>query len=145
MNHLDLFSGIGGFAYAAQQVWGKDHNILAFVEKDKYCQKVLNKHWPDVPIIDDIKEYKYGDVANSNTERLQRSGETGNISSKGQDYDKLSARCSENAKMWSVEPNVGRVANGIPNRVHRLKGLGNAIVPQCVMPIMWAIKEIEKL
>ena len=31
---------------------------------------------------------------------------------------------------WEVEPNVGRVANGIPNRVDRLKGLGNAIVPQ---------------
>jgi DNA (cytosine-5)-methyltransferase 1 len=31
---------------------------------------------------------------------------------------------------WSVEPDVGRVANGIPNRVDRLKGLGNAVVPQ---------------
>ena len=31
---------------------------------------------------------------------------------------------------WEVEPNVGRVANGIPDRVDRLKGLGNAIVPQ---------------
>ena len=31
---------------------------------------------------------------------------------------------------WSVEPNVGRVANGIPNRVHRLKQLGNSVVPQ---------------
>jgi DNA (cytosine-5)-methyltransferase 1 len=31
---------------------------------------------------------------------------------------------------WEVEPNVGRVANGVSNRVDRLKGLGNAIVPQ---------------
>ena len=31
---------------------------------------------------------------------------------------------------WQVEPNVGRVADGIPNRVDRLKGLGNAVVPQ---------------
>jgi len=30
---------------------------------------------------------------------------------------------------WAIEPNVGRVANGIPNRVDRLKGLGNAVVP----------------
>lgn len=30
---------------------------------------------------------------------------------------------------WETEPNVGRVANGIPHRVHRLKGLGNAQVP----------------
>ena len=31
---------------------------------------------------------------------------------------------------WSPEPAVGRVANGVPNRVDRLKGLGNAVVPQ---------------
>ena len=30
---------------------------------------------------------------------------------------------------WQIEPNVGRVANGSPHRVHRLKGLGNAQVP----------------
>jgi len=33
-------------------------------------------------------------------------------------------------KWWEIEPNVGRVANGIPDRVDRLKGLGNAVVPQ---------------
>ena len=31
---------------------------------------------------------------------------------------------------WQVEPDVGRVAHGIPNRVDRLRGLGNAVVPQ---------------
>ncbi len=31
---------------------------------------------------------------------------------------------------WSTEPDVGRVAHGIPSRVDRLKGLGNAIIPQ---------------
>lgn len=42
---------------------------------------------------------------------------------------------------WSVEPNVGRVANGVPSRVDRLKCLGDAIVPQCAALIMEAIKE----
>ena len=338
MNHLDLFSGIGGFAYAAQQVWGNDHNVVAFVEKDKYCQKVLNKHWPDVPIIDDIKEYKYGDVANTESEGARRIfvkdeaqrpqssnelfGERSTVlrNSKGdKTYDRpaidlltggfpcqpfsvagkqrgknddrylwpemfrviqetqpswiigenvpgiinmgleatvldlekegyevellvlpacgvgawhqryrvwivahsehngqfateksrstteaiqwqqerqdgtqytkgtsslskaredmadsnnrgrppvkhtrgsekedsrgekgaygMSGQCSNISREqnWATEPNVGRVVNGIPNRVDKLKGLGNAIVPQCVEPIMWAIKEIEKL
>ncbi len=44
---------------------------------------------------------------------------------------------------WLVEPNVGRVAHGIPGRVDRLKGLGNAIVPQIAMNIGLAIKEQE--
>ena len=35
-----------------------------------------------------------------------------------------------NQEWWATEPNVGRVAHGVQNRVHRLKGLGNAIVPQ---------------
>lgn len=41
------------------------------------------------------------------------------------------AECSAalGANWWSVEPNVGRVANGISNRVDRLRGLGNAVVP----------------
>jgi DNA (cytosine-5)-methyltransferase 1 len=59
----------------------------------------------------------------------------------------MSGQCSNISREqnWATEPAVGRVANGIPNRVDKLKGLGNAIVPQCVTPIMWAIKEIEKL
>jgi len=43
---------------------------------------------------------------------------------------------------WDAEPNVGRVANGIPNRVDRLRGLGNAIVPQIVMQIGLTIKNL---
>ncbi len=35
-----------------------------------------------------------------------------------------------NSRQWATEPNVGRVANGVPSRVDRLKCLGNAVVPQ---------------
>ncbi len=45
-------------------------------------------------------------------------------------------------KHWSTEPNVGRVAHGIPARVDRLKGLGNAVVPQIVEMIGNAILDI---
>ena len=42
----------------------------------------------------------------------------------------LSKSRERNNEWWEVEPNVGRVANGVSDRVDRLKGLGNAIVPQ---------------
>jgi site-specific DNA-cytosine methylase len=45
---------------------------------------------------------------------------------------------------WSVEPNVGRVAHGVPGRVYRLKGLGNSIVPQIVEEIGYALIKAEK-
>lgn len=44
---------------------------------------------------------------------------------------------------WSVEPDVGRVAHGVPARVDRLKCLGNAVVPQQFYPIFKAIYDIE--
>lgn len=44
---------------------------------------------------------------------------------------------------WAVEPDVGRVANGVPSRVDRLKCLGNAVVPQQFYPVFKAIADIE--
>ena len=52
--HLDLFSGIGGFALAAR--WNGLRTIQ-FVEYEPYAQKVLRKNFPDVPIHDDIKDF----------------------------------------------------------------------------------------
>ena len=44
---------------------------------------------------------------------------------------------------WSVEPDVGRVANGVPDRAHRLAALGNAVVPQIPELIGHAILQAE--
>ena len=53
-----------------------------------------------------------------------------------------SSLCGESA-WWDFEPNVGRVAHGIPGRVHRLKALGNSIVPKIAEEIGKAIIEAE--
>lgn len=45
---------------------------------------------------------------------------------------------------WPVEPDVGRVAHGVPHRVDRLKCLGNAVVPQQFYPVFQAIADIER-
>jgi len=44
---------------------------------------------------------------------------------------------------WRTEPNVGRVANGVPNRSHRLKCLGNAVIPQIPEIIGRAIMSVH--
>ena len=53
MNHLSLFSGIGGLDLAAEWAGFK---TVGFVEFNPFCQAVLRKHWPNVPIISDIRE-----------------------------------------------------------------------------------------
>ena len=58
MRLLDLFSGIGGFSLAASWVWGDELDIVGFVEIEKFCQKILKKHWPDVPMHEDIRNVK---------------------------------------------------------------------------------------
>src|SRR5664280_1013340 len=55
MNHLDLFSGIGGFALAAQTVWGSDYHCVGFCEIDSFCQQVLRKNFEGVKIYGDIR------------------------------------------------------------------------------------------
>jgi DNA (cytosine-5)-methyltransferase 1 len=49
---IDTFSGIGGFSLAARWLGGIE--TVQFVEREQYCQQILHKHWPNVPIHDDI-------------------------------------------------------------------------------------------
>jgi DNA (cytosine-5)-methyltransferase 1 len=282
MKSLELFAGIGGISLAAE--WAGVETV-AFCEREPFCQKILNKHWPYVPIFDDVctlskktleergvdvgaielisggfpcqpysiagkrkgttddrdlwpemfriigeirPRWVVGEnvanfvnmeldrtlldlesigyqtksfvipacsvdakhqrnrvfvVAYSRCELRERGGverengmETGKQDA---DFFKRSSKVvsdsssiglqrqrelikpinsTENRKRktgesfdvckpskWPAEPDVGRVAHGIPNRVDRLRGLGNAVVPQQIYPIFKAIMEIEKL
>jgi len=59
MNHLDLCSGIGGWALAFREL---GINTIAFCEIDKYPQQVLQKNFPSIPIFNDLKELTYEDI-----------------------------------------------------------------------------------
>tara|TARA_R100000808_G_scaffold1302_1_gene6058 strand:- start:1102 stop:2160 length:1059 start_codon:yes stop_codon:yes gene_type:complete len=48
------------------------------------------------------------------------------------------------SREWPAEPCVGRVADGVPNRVDRIKGLGNAVVPQLIQAIGELVIEADK-
>jgi DNA (cytosine-5)-methyltransferase 1 len=77
------------------------------------------------------KRGQSSNVADASGGRCFRDGT--NISQKGQSQSWLgSAWCrnSHRTDQWLTEPDVGRVAHGIPLRVDRLRSLGNAIVPQ---------------
>ena len=248
LRHLDLFSGIGGFALGLESTGGFE--TVGFCDNEPFAQKVLKKHWPDVPCYEDVRNvgrdtvgyrgvdiitggfpcqpfsvagkqdpndnrqlwpemfriikeirptyvigenvrnlisirdglvfeqvctdlegegyevqtfvlpasavnaphqrYRCWIVANSCGKGLQVTKIARNDGkNQKKSYDKLIGRCSaiQGEKIsqgnWTVEPSVGRVAHGIPNRVDRLKGLGNAIVPQIAYQIGMAIKEAE--
>lgn len=80
-------------------------------------------------------------LADTQSERMEGRENTRETSGKREKAIKQSLRqCSLNRE-WAVEPPVGRVANGIPYRVDRLKGLGNAIVPKIAEILGEAIAE----
>lgn len=233
MRHLDLFSGIGGFALAARWVgW----ETVGFCEIDSYCQKVLRKHWPDVPIHGDIKEYDGQEcdiitggfpcqpyshagkqrgtdddrhlwpenrrivsrrrprwyvgenvtgiigmeldqvlfdledlgysvdvfvlpacsvnaihrrdrvfiVAHANSEGLQRIEDAGLPGKGWKGWPQHITGLLESERRLAVPTGkCGGVHDGVSNRMDRLKGLGNAIVPQVAEVIFRAINEVE--
>ena len=216
MNVLDLFSGIGGFSLGLERAGMK---TIAFCEVDPKCRQVLRKHWPNVPIYEDVRTLHAKDISETidvicggfPCQDISTAGKGAGLSgersglwfefrrlideakpkfaiienvsalrSRGLDqvlrslfeigYDaewhcitassigaphqrdrvwivaypnstqcegrSLSSRIHQEHSnissqgWWSVEPNVGRVANGVSGRVDRLKQLGNSVVPQ---------------
>ena len=233
LRHLDLFSGIGGFALGLESTGGFE--TVGFCDNEPFAQKVLKKHWPDVPCYEDvrdvgvatvgyrgvdiitggfpcqpfsvagkqdpndnrqlwpemfriIKEIRPTYVIGENVRNLisiregvvfeqvctDLEGEGYQVQTFVLPASAVNAphqryRCwilanSDNARWekqwwqeaaqeeqqtskcgswWSVEPSVGRVAHGIPYRVDRLKGLGNAVVPQIPAVLGRAILEVH--
>jgi len=79
------------------------------------------------------------DVADTNGERSQRTKQS--ETHRGETETQLSTTQSikTEGNHWEFEPDVGRVAYGVPGRVHRLKALGNSIVPKIVEEIGYAL------
>jgi DNA (cytosine-5)-methyltransferase 1 len=246
---LDLFSGIGGFSLGLERTGGFE--TMAFCEIEKYPRKVLAKHWPGVPIYDDVREltadrlirdgigvdvicggFPCQDISNAGNQagiaegtrsglwsecarllgEIQPryaifenvtallSGDNGrwfqqvlwDISQVGydvewhcipanaravdaphrrdrvwiityphneglqglwqgrtlQEWSEATRHAGQSGESlewsWATEPDICRVANGVPQRSHRLKALGNAVVPQIPEIIGRAILEAER-
>ena len=223
MNVLDLFSGIGGFSLGLERAGMR---TVAFCEIEPYPRAVLRKHWPAVPIFEDIRELPAEDFAGvdvvsggfpcqafstaSHGRRIAEDlwpgmqrvisiirptfviAENVNESAikwAANDSEKLGYRtvvrrigahdCGADHKrnrwwlcayphnqselprlidaevaqlsavcrgLWGPAnyARATRVSDGVPNRTHRIKALGNAVVPQVVEMIGRAIMEADK-
>lgn len=171
IRHLDLFSGIGGFALAAEAVWGQGGVQHTFVEYDPFCRAVLKKHWPKAEIHGDIREFiadanesrrgetlcgeqtpgrkshsdkQSGDAPDSHGPGRQRSENEGR-------RERHSAGGTWDQEWFTVATRLCTVDDGLPGGLVRprgwrnaaLKGAGNAIVPQVATEIMRAIKSVD--
>jgi DNA (cytosine-5)-methyltransferase 1 len=85
------------------------------------------------------------DVADSKQPGLEghNDGDASAIAAKAFGTNSGSGSFSDGHCRWEPEPDVGRVAHGVPNRVDRLKALGNAIVPAVAYQILKAIYDID--
>ena len=81
---------------------------------------------------------------NSDNAQGQQSRSPDQEERQGQEQRQAGSRDTGAGRLWPVEPAVGRVAHGIPRRVDRLKGLGNAVVPQIPEIIGNAILDVER-
>jgi len=63
MTHVDLFTGICGFALAAKWVWGDEYENICFCDNNKFCQEVIKKNFGKESLI-------YGDIREVTRERV---------------------------------------------------------------------------
>lgn len=86
------------------------------------------------------------DISNPSSEGLQGSQEARNNGKDRQEprNQLITGLGGVQGGIWEAEPNVGRVANGVPARSHRLRCLGNAVVPQIPELIGRQIMEAER-
>ena len=115
-----------------ERIW-----IVAYSEHERRNAATLNRK----PASDDRgqaqpqeqAEQPAGSDSLANTERI----------SAGARRPERSEAGKETWCRWQPEPELGRVANGIPNRSHRLRGLGNAIVPQVAETLIRMMARME--
>ena len=120
--------------------------VLSDLEREAYATRpfIVPACAADAPHRRDRVWIIARNVAYCNSAGLQGRQNSRDISQSRAQRNEQPARRSEctDGQNWLPEPAVGRVANGIPRRVDRLRGLGNAIVPQIAMRIGQTIKAV---
>jgi DNA (cytosine-5)-methyltransferase 1 len=142
LKHLDLFSGIGGFALAADSVFRNVEHT--FCEIDPFCQAVLKKHWPDAPVHGDIKELKITEQFDIVTGGFPCQPFSGAGLKRGAEdernlWPEMLRVISEARPSWIVGENVARLAaleefEGICSDLEGLGyEVGTLVIPACAV------------
>lgn len=140
VTHLDLFSGIGGFALAAQMVGGI--KTVGFCEINPYAKKVLAKNFPKIPIHDDVKTLNpknYGPIdlitGGYPCQPFSLSGKR-----KGEDDDRhlwpevLRITAAASPRWLVCENVIGHITLGLDQVLDDLESIGYAYAPPIVLP-----------
>ena len=90
----------------------------------------------------DTSSERVTDVAHTYSQRQQEQCRTESVQKEGNEPQRSSSQARHTG--WEFEPDVGRVAHGLSGRVHRLKTLGNSIIPKIAEEIGRAIAIAEK-
>ncbi len=142
MRVLDLFSGIGGFSLGLERA---GMETVAFVEIEPFCQKVLAKHWPGVPIHKDIRELK-GDAIGPvdlicggyPCQPFSTAGKRGGASDDRHLWPEYLRLIQELRPSWVIGENVaGHISMGLDQVLADLEGEGYTweafVIPACAV------------
>ena len=126
-------NGIGHRGWGSQRCSSREQQLLQ--DQQQRCQV-----WSETKGCSELSAHE--DVAYSASERVQRQWRCGQQVTQAHDREELSLRGSERRRTswWEIEPAVGRVVDGMADRSHRIKALGNGQVPlQCAtaFKILW--------
>ena len=138
--HLDLFSGIGGFALAAQMAGGI--KTVAFCEIDPWARQVLAKNFPNVPIHDDVKTLNPSDYGTidliTGGYPCQPFSLSGKRKGEGDDrhlWPEVLRITAAARPRWLVCENViGHITLGLDQVLDDLASIGYAYAPPIVLP-----------
>jgi DNA (cytosine-5)-methyltransferase 1 len=148
MDHVDLCSGIGGFALGFE--WAGLSRPVLFCDIEPWSRKVLRKHWPDVPIAEDVKELANdpnGLIPDTDPRRtiltagypcqpFSLAGERRGTEDDRHIWPYILSIVQRKRPSWCVFENVyGHVSMGLDEVLSNLEGQGYAtrpfIVPAC--------------
>jgi len=138
---LDLFSGIGGFSLGLERV---GMETVAFCEIDPFCREVLKKHWPDVPIYEDVRELKGGDIAADiicggyPCQPFSVAGQRRGEEDDRHLWPEVARLLSEVRPRWFIGENVaGHISMGLDEVLSDLEGQGydaqTFVIPACAV------------